>query len=119
LSHELGRPGAVIVSVEFGAKIGDLLCRVGAPADPAIDRAKELLGDFSTFWELETEPAERRRLLVSLFEQVWAQGGRIVAVQPPRGLPPLLPGGEPLPEARDEAGCQKRERRDSNPRPLP
>ena len=44
--------------------------------------AKELLGDFSAFWELETEPAERRRLLVGLFEQIWAQGGRIVAVQP-------------------------------------
>jgi hypothetical protein len=37
----------------------------------------------------------------------------------PRGLPPLLPGGESLPEAREGAGCRKRERRDSNPRPLP
>jgi hypothetical protein len=62
--------------------IEEELQRLGAPADPGIDRAKELLGDFSAFWELETEPAERRRLLVSLFEQVWAQGGRIVAVQP-------------------------------------
>jgi hypothetical protein len=56
--------------------------RLGAPTDPAIDRARELLGDFSRFWDIETEAAERRRLLVSLFEQVWAQGGRIVAVQP-------------------------------------
>lgn len=31
---------------------------------------------------LLTEAAERRRLLLSLFEQVWAQDGRIVAVQP-------------------------------------
>jgi DNA invertase Pin-like site-specific DNA recombinase len=62
--------------------IEEELQRLGAPADPGIDRAKTLLGDFSTFWELETEPAERRRLLVSLFAQVWAQGGRIVAVQP-------------------------------------
>jgi site-specific DNA recombinase len=62
--------------------IEEELQRLGAPADPGIDRAKELLGDFSTFWELETEPAERRRLLVSLFEQVWAREGQIVAVQP-------------------------------------
>jgi site-specific DNA recombinase len=56
--------------------------RLGAPADPGIERAKDLLADFSRFWQIETEPAERRRLLLSLFEQVWAQGGRIVAVQP-------------------------------------
>jgi hypothetical protein len=62
--------------------IEEELQRLGAPADPGIERAKELLGDFSSFWELETEPAERRRLLVSLFAQVWAQEGRIVAVQP-------------------------------------
>jgi DNA invertase Pin-like site-specific DNA recombinase len=62
--------------------IEEELQRLGAPADPAIDRAKELLGDFSRFWDIETEAAERRRLLLSLFEQVWAQDGRIVAVQP-------------------------------------
>ena len=56
--------------------------RLGAPADPGIERAKDLLADFSQFWQIETEPAERRKLLLSLFEQVWAQEGRIVAVQP-------------------------------------
>jgi hypothetical protein len=56
--------------------------RLGAPADPGIERAKALLGDFESFWELETEPSERRKLLLSLFEQVWAQEGQIVAVQP-------------------------------------
>jgi hypothetical protein len=56
--------------------------RLGAPADPGIDRARALLGDFESFWELETEPSERRKLLLSLFEQVWAQEGQIVAVQP-------------------------------------
>jgi hypothetical protein len=34
------------------------------------------------FWEIETQPAERRKLLLSLFEQIWAQNGQIVAVQP-------------------------------------
>lgn len=58
------------------------LQRQGPPAKPAIDRARALLEEFPRFWELETEPAERRKLLLSLFEQVWAQNGRIVAVQP-------------------------------------
>jgi hypothetical protein len=62
--------------------IEEKLQRLGAPADPAINRAKEMLGDFSRFWDIETEAAERRRLLLSLFEQVWEQDGRIVAVQP-------------------------------------
>jgi hypothetical protein len=48
--------------------------RLGTPtADPGIDRAKALLDDFAQFWEIETEPSERRKLLLSLFEQVWAQ----------------------------------------------
>jgi hypothetical protein len=62
--------------------IEEELQRLGPPAEPAIDRARALLGDFQSFWDLETEPAERRKLLLSLFEQVWAHEGQIVAVQP-------------------------------------
>jgi len=58
------------------------LQRQGPPAKPASDRARALLDEFPRFWDLETEPAERRKLLLSLFEQIWAQNGRIVAVQP-------------------------------------
>lgn len=58
------------------------LQRQGPPAKPAIDRAKAPLEEFPRFWDLETEPAERRKLLLSLFEQIWAQNGQIVAVQP-------------------------------------
>jgi hypothetical protein len=58
------------------------LQRQGPPAEPAIDRARALLDEFPRFWEIETEPAERRKLLLSLFEQIWAQNGQIVAVQP-------------------------------------
>ena len=58
------------------------LQRQGPPTKPATDRARALLDEFPRFWDLETEPAERRKLLLSLFEQVWAQNGRIVAVQP-------------------------------------
>ena len=62
--------------------IEEELQRLGPPAEPAIDRARALLGDFQSFWDLETEAAERRKLLLSLFEQVWAHEGQIVAVQP-------------------------------------
>jgi hypothetical protein len=41
--------------------------------NPALDRAKAVLED---------QPAERRKLLMSLFERVWVKEGRIVAVQP-------------------------------------
>jgi Recombinase zinc beta ribbon domain len=40
------------------------------------------LDEFPRFWDLETDPVERRKLLLSLFEQIWAQNGWIVAVQP-------------------------------------
>jgi hypothetical protein len=48
--------------------IEEELQRLGPPAEPAIDRARALLGDFQSFWDLETEAAERRKLLLSLFE---------------------------------------------------
>jgi hypothetical protein len=72
--------------------------RLGTPAaDPGIDRAKALLDDFAQFWEVETEPSERRKLLLSLFEQVWAQEGRIVAVQPHEEFVPYFQAGQQLP----------------------
>jgi hypothetical protein len=58
------------------------LQRQGPPTKPASDRARALLDEFPRFWDLETDPVERRKLLLSLFEQIWAQNGRIVAVQP-------------------------------------
>jgi|GEM_PF-304854 DNA invertase Pin-like site-specific DNA recombinase len=58
------------------------LQRQGPPTKPATDRVRALLDEFPRFWDLETEPAERRKLLLSLFEQIWAQNGQIVAVQP-------------------------------------
>jgi site-specific DNA recombinase len=56
--------------------------RTGPPVTPKLDRAAAVLADFPRFWEIETEPAERRKLLTSLFERVWSQGGKIVAVKP-------------------------------------
>ena len=52
------------------------------PTDPDLDRAQALVEDFARFWRAETEPGERRKLLLSLFAQVWAKDGAIVAVKP-------------------------------------
>jgi hypothetical protein len=94
--------------------------RLGPPTDPATDRARDLLERFPRFWELETDPAERRKLLLSLFAQVWAQDGRIVAVQPHDPFLPYFQAAQQANEAdTGEGWCRRRERRDSNPRPLP
>ncbi len=49
---------------------------------PRLDKAEELLADFARVWELENDPAKRRRLLATLFDRVWQDGGTIVAVKP-------------------------------------
>jgi site-specific DNA recombinase len=58
------------------------LQRAKPPTDPDLDRAQAILEDFSRFWDAEPEPAERRRLILSLFAQVWAKDNQIVAVKP-------------------------------------
>jgi len=84
--------------------------------DPGIERAKDPLANFSQFWQIATEPAERRRLLVSLSEQVRAQDGRIVAVQPHEDFLPYFQAASRCRKQGKRAGCQKRERRGLNPR---
>jgi hypothetical protein len=58
--------------------------------DPDVAQAEQLLSNFAEFWEIETTPVERRRLLLSLFEQVWEDEGQIVAVKPRAGLVPYF-----------------------------
>src|SRR5438093_8010537 len=58
------------------------LARTAPPFDPRLDKAEELLADFGRVWELEDDPAKRRRLLATLFDRVWQDGGTIVAVKP-------------------------------------
>ena len=41
-----------------------------------------MLADFGRLWSLEDDPAKRRRLLATLFDRVWQDGGTIVAVKP-------------------------------------
>ena len=40
-----------------------------------------LLDDFARFWDEEPSPLERRKLISTLFDRVWQDGGRIVAVR--------------------------------------
>ncbi len=97
------------------------LQRTQPPADPDLDRAQALLEDFARFWDAEPEPAERRKLLLSLFAQVWAKDNRIVAVKPNTAFADYFTAASevqathPKADADDEA--TRRERRDSNPRP--
>ena len=58
------------------------LQRAAPPTHPDLDRAAALLEDFARFWQTERDPGERRKLLLSLFAQVWAKDGGIVAVKP-------------------------------------
>jgi DNA invertase Pin-like site-specific DNA recombinase len=58
------------------------LQRTAPPATPDLDRAQALLKDFARFWEAEPDPAERRKLIATLFEHVWQKDGSIVAVKP-------------------------------------
>jgi hypothetical protein len=52
------------------------------PLDPHLDRAETILRDFSKFWDAKPKPAERRKLIASLFDRVWEDAGQIVAVKP-------------------------------------
>jgi len=58
------------------------LQRAKPPTDPDLDRAQAILEDFARFWDAEHEPTERRKLLLSLFAQIWAKDNQIVAVKP-------------------------------------
>jgi len=56
--------------------------RTSPPLDPRLDQAEALLSDFGRFWETEPSSAERRKLLATLFDRIWQDGGLIVAVKP-------------------------------------
>lgn len=41
-----------------------------------------MLGDFTIFWKGETDPTAKRQFLSLIFENVWLDQDRVVAVQP-------------------------------------
>jgi hypothetical protein len=79
--------------------------RSGTPLDPELERAEAVLRDFSRFWEAEPKPAERRKLIASLFDRVWQDEGQIVAVKPREPFRRYFETAENLGGTRDtEAG---------------
>jgi hypothetical protein len=113
--YELGdleRPDYLACREAINAELADL-----APDPlPDLDQARKMLDDFGIFWRVETDPDAKRQLLGLLFEKVWLDNRRVVAVQPKPAFapcfqhPPRKPAGKGV--------CKERERRDSNPRPL-
>jgi ABC-type siderophore export system fused ATPase/permease subunit len=75
------------------------------------------LADFGRVWALEDDPAKRRRLLATLFDRVWQDGGTIVAVKPREAFLCYFQTADKLARRRERSAVSKRERRDSNPRP--
>jgi hypothetical protein len=77
--------------------------------------ARRVLEDFTEFWTTETDHEAKRKFLTLIFEGVWLDERRVVAVQP---RPLFLPFFENyVGEPPRSMGRKVRERRDSNPRP--
>jgi hypothetical protein len=89
-------------------------CAAPGPV-PDLDQAQKVLEDFSIFWEREHDPAAKRQLLALIFQRVWLDEQRIVAVQPKPSFAPYFQ--TPALQTTGGAVCKERERRDSNPRP--
>jgi DNA invertase Pin-like site-specific DNA recombinase len=84
---------------------------------PDFDQARKVLEDFKVFWTTETDPDAKREFLSLIFQGVWLDERRVVAVQP---KPSFLAFFENhAGDASGNVGRKVRERRDSNPRPLP
>jgi hypothetical protein len=86
-----------------------------APAPiPDLDQARKVLGDFSIFWQEETEGEAKRQFLSLIFEGVWLDERRVVAAQPKPSFLAFFESGEntkPL----QKGECKVRERRGSVP----
>ena len=85
--YELGdlpRPEYVARRDAINAELSSL-----APGPiPDLDQAGKVLEDFTIFWTNETDPANKRQFLSLIFDGVWLDDGRVVAVQP---KPSFLP----------------------------
>src|SRR5204862_2983075 len=70
----MGSAGTTLAGSPKRATSSRPLARAAPPFDPRLDKAEELLADFDRVWQLEDDPAKRRRLLATLFDRVWQDG---------------------------------------------
>jgi hypothetical protein len=77
--HEKARQGHLVGMLPWGYRRDP---DTKLAADPQLDRAQKVLGDFPRFWHAEPDPAERRKLINSLFDHIWQDNGAIIAVKP-------------------------------------
>jgi hypothetical protein len=72
---------------------------------PDLDQARQVLEDFTIFWQKEADPTAKRRFLSLIFENVWLDQDRVVAVQP---KPTFLPffHRDRRPTTRETAGVK-------------
>jgi hypothetical protein len=112
--YELGDPdrGEYLLRRQ---KIQAQLAELAPGTIPDLDQAERVLNDFTIMWRDESDPEAKRELLQLLFDRVWLDDGRVVAVRPKHGFPPFFK--TPTHTGRAQARCKERERRDSNPRP--
>jgi hypothetical protein len=103
--------------------IEEELQRTKPPTSPDLDCAHAILEDFARFWDAEPNPAERRKLLLSLFAQVWAKDNQIVAVRPNTAFAQYSTAASEMrathPKPTRAVRQQIRERRGSNAPPAP
>jgi hypothetical protein len=66
---------------------------------------------------MDTRRRSGERLLAALFDRVWHDSGTIVAVKPREAFLPYFQTADELARPGQKNRGQKRERRDSNPRP--
>ena len=66
--------------------------------------------NFGLFWDKEQDAAERNKLLCHILEKVTQDEAKLVSVTPREAFLPYFQFGA-------EVGWERRERRDSNPRP--
>jgi site-specific DNA recombinase len=84
---------------------------------PDLDQAEQVLNDFSIFWRNESDPDAKRQMLQLVFERVWLDEGRIVAVRPKHAFAPFFQ--KHTHKSAAKARCKERERRGFDPRTTP
>jgi len=75
--------------------------------------AGRVLDDFGVFWRREEDPDAKRELLRLIFERVWLDDGRVVAVWPKEAFVPFFVGRKA--KTAGKAVFKERERRGSIP----